>query len=155
MGRGVASVCLSFYIIHFHQRNCNSVKQNTSSQNSLSGFSSISQQLSLINTKTQHHNHHHGSPPPPASASWPPLYMAMPGAEERLARQTTKWAPRWERNINYFTSPAERTAQRIEPPIAKAIKKLDEKLPLEKMAKGMERGIQKSIARFQPPKSEP
>ncbi|KAL7944901.1 hypothetical protein V8C42DRAFT_324044 [Trichoderma barbatum] len=81
-----------------------------------------------------------------------PLYMAMPGAEEKLARQTTKWAPRWERNINYFTTPAERTAQRIEPPISKAMKKLDEKLPLEKMAKGMERGIQKSIARFQGPK---
>ncbi|KAL7821747.1 hypothetical protein V8C26DRAFT_426519 [Trichoderma gracile] len=81
-----------------------------------------------------------------------PLYMAMPGAEERMARQTTKWAPRWERNINYFTSPAERTAQRIEPPIAKAVKKLDERLPLERMAKGMERGIQKSIARFSGPK---
>ncbi|KAL7786041.1 hypothetical protein V8C43DRAFT_147633 [Trichoderma afarasin] len=45
-----------------------------------------------------------------------PLYMAMPGAEERLQRQTNKWAPRWERNINYFSSPAERTAQRIDRP---------------------------------------
>lgn len=77
-----------------------------------------------------------------------PLYMAMPGAEEKIAKQTTKWAPRWERNITYFTNPAERTAQRIEPPISRVVKKLDEKLPLERMAKGMERGIRKSIDRF-------
>ena len=81
-----------------------------------------------------------------------PLYMIMPGAEEQLAHQTTKWAPRWERNISYFTSPAERTVQRIEPPVSRAVQKLDDKLPLEKMAKGMDRSIRNSIARFQGPK---
>ncbi|KAK5992969.1 hypothetical protein PT974_06394 [Cladobotryum mycophilum] len=74
----------------------------------------------------------------------------MPGAEETLARQTTKWAPRWERNISYFIPRAERTIQRIEPPIARAVQKIDDKLPLERMAKGMERRIQNGIARFGP-----
>ncbi|KOS23315.1 hypothetical protein ESCO_006633 [Escovopsis weberi] len=81
-----------------------------------------------------------------------PLYLMMPGAEERMARQTAKWAPRWERNIGYFTPRAERTIQRIEPPVARAVQKIPEKLPLEKMAKGMERRIQKGIDRFGPKK---
>lgn len=28
-------------------------------------------------------------------AAFAPLYMMMPGATERLASQTTRWAPRW------------------------------------------------------------
>lgn len=82
-----------------------------------------------------------------------PLYLVMPGAEEQLARQTTKWAPRWERNINYFIPRAERTIQRIEPPVARAVQRLEERLPLEKMAKGVDRGIRNSIERFTPKSS--
>ncbi|KAF4120120.1 hypothetical protein GMORB2_3247 [Geosmithia morbida] len=77
-----------------------------------------------------------------------PLYLLMPGAEERLADQTTKWAPRWERNINFFTPPVERSVQRIEPPISRAVQRIDGRLPLEKMAKSVDSGIRSSIARF-------
>ncbi|KAH6976932.1 hypothetical protein BGZ61DRAFT_448488 [Ilyonectria robusta] len=79
-----------------------------------------------------------------------PLYMFMPGAEERLSNQTNKWAPRWERNINYFTSPVERGVQRIEPPVAKMVQRIDERLPLEKMAKSMEKGIRSGITKMTP-----
>lgn len=79
-----------------------------------------------------------------------PLYLIMPGAEERLAAQTTKWAPRWERNISYFTPPVSRTIQRIEPPVSRAVQRVEERLPLEKMAKGMEKTIRSSIERFGP-----
>ncbi|OAA52093.1 hypothetical protein NOR_00686 [Metarhizium rileyi] len=81
-----------------------------------------------------------------------PLYLVMPGAEERLARQTAKWAPRWERNITYFTPPVERAVQRIEPPVSRAIQRVDNRLPLEKMAKKVDSSIRGGISRFNRPK---
>lgn len=80
-----------------------------------------------------------------------PLYMFMPGAEEKLHNQTAKWAPSWERNINFFTPPVERGVQKIEPPIHRAVQRMEERLPLEKMAKSVEGGIRKSIDRFNGP----
>lgn len=77
-----------------------------------------------------------------------PLYLIMPGADEQLAHQTTKWAPRWERNINFFTPPVERGVQTIEPPVSRAVQRIDQRLPLEKMAKGLDKGIRGSISRF-------
>ena len=79
-----------------------------------------------------------------------PLYLVMPGAEERLARQTTKWAPRWERNITYFAPPVERTVQRMEPPFSRAVQRVESRLPLEKMAKRVDSGIRSGIDRFGP-----
>lgn len=79
-----------------------------------------------------------------------PLYLVMPGAEERLAHQTAKWAPRWERNISYFTPPVERAVQRMEPPISRAIQRVDNRLPLEKMAKKVDSSIRSGISRFGP-----
>lgn len=79
-----------------------------------------------------------------------PLYMVMPGADQKLANQTTKWAPRWERNISYFAPPAEKGMKRIEPPVARMVQSIDERLPLERMAKGMEKSIKGGIARFGP-----
>ncbi|KAK2608527.1 hypothetical protein QQS21_002873 [Conoideocrella luteorostrata] len=81
-----------------------------------------------------------------------PLYLVMPGAEERLARQTAKWAPRWERNITYFTPPVERAVQRMEPPISRAVQRMDDRLPLEKMAKKVDSSIRNGISRFGGPK---
>ncbi|KFH46303.1 hypothetical protein ACRE_028600 [Hapsidospora chrysogenum ATCC 11550] len=81
-----------------------------------------------------------------------PLYMIMPGAEERMANQTTKWAPRWERNISFFTPPFERGVQRIEPPVARAVQNIDSRLPLERMAKGVHTRIGNSISRFGGPR---
>lgn len=77
-----------------------------------------------------------------------PLYLVMPGAEERLSTQTNKWAPRWERNLSYFTPPMEKGVQRLEPPVARMVQRAEERLPLEKMAKSMDKGIKNSIARF-------
>merc|ERR1739848_954694 len=102
--------------------------------------------------KTPSRHHHHAYPrpqapqrqalrsPPHRSAGvgvLTPLYMIMPGAEERLSTQTTKWAPRWEKNISYFTPGVEKGVQRVEPPISRAVQRMDERLPLERMAKSV------------------
>ncbi|GAP83890.2 putative 4-coumarate:coenzyme a ligase [Rosellinia necatrix] len=81
-------------------------------------------------------------------ASLAPLYMMLPGAEERLAAQTARWAPRWERSISRFAAPAERLAQRAEPRIARTVQKIDNKLPLEKMAQNVDRRIKNGIDRM-------
>lgn len=79
-----------------------------------------------------------------------PLYMVMPGANEKLEKHTTSWAPRWEKNINYFTPPVERGVQRLEPPVSRMVQRVDERLPLEKMAKKVDKGIRDGMARFGP-----
>ncbi|CAG9946428.1 unnamed protein product [Clonostachys rosea f. rosea IK726] len=77
-----------------------------------------------------------------------PFWFLMPGTEDRLSKQTNKWAPRWERNVSYLAPPMERGVQRIEPPIARAAQRIPERLHLEQMAKSVDRGIRKSIDRF-------
>ncbi|KAI1054092.1 hypothetical protein LB506_010193 [Fusarium annulatum] len=77
-----------------------------------------------------------------------PLYLVMPGAEERLSNQTNKWAPRWERNVSYFIPPMEKGVQRIEPPVSRIVQRVEDRLPLEKMAKSVDKGIRSGIARF-------
>ena len=79
-------------------------------------------------------------------SAFAPFYMMLPGAEERLARQTVHWAPRWERNITFFKSPVERSMARITPPVAKTVQNLDRRLPLEKVAKKSENRIKKNFA---------
>ena len=80
-----------------------------------------------------------------------PLYLMMPGADDKLANQTAKWAPRWERQTEIWAPRWEKNIQRVEPPVSAAVQRLDERLPLEKMAKGVDAGIRKGIARFNPP----
>ncbi|KAI9152008.1 hypothetical protein HJFPF1_09227 [Paramyrothecium foliicola] len=82
-----------------------------------------------------------------------PIYLIMPGADDRLEKQTTKWAGRWDNGINYFTPPVERGVQRIEPPVSRTVQRLEDRLPLERMAKGCERTIQNTIDRFTPKSS--
>lgn len=77
-----------------------------------------------------------------------PLYLLIPGASERLAMQTTRWAPRWERNINYFVSPAQRAAVRAEPPIARTVRRIEHRLPLERAAKATERRLRREFERW-------
>lgn len=74
--------------------------------------------------------------------------MMLPGAEERLASQTARWAPRWERNISHFVAPAERMAQRAEPRVSRTVKRIDDRLPLERMAQNVDRRIKKGIDRM-------
>ncbi|KAI0438427.1 hypothetical protein F4803DRAFT_534983 [Xylaria telfairii] len=81
-------------------------------------------------------------------ASFAPFYMMLPGAEERLASQTARWAPRWERSISRVAAPAARFAQRAEPRVSRTVKKIDNKLPLEKMAQNVDRRIKKGIDRM-------
>ncbi|KAI1659295.1 hypothetical protein F4813DRAFT_388004 [Daldinia decipiens] len=78
-------------------------------------------------------------------ASFAPFYFMLPGAEERLASQTARWAPRWERNISYFASPAQRIAQRVEPRVERTVKRIDNRLPLERVAKNVDRRIKYGI----------
>jgi hypothetical protein len=77
-----------------------------------------------------------------------PFYLMAPSANERLTKQTTKWAPRWERNITFFRTPAERSINRIKPPVEKAVQRLEQRLPLEKVAKRVDRGIKKNLDRL-------
>jgi hypothetical protein len=81
-------------------------------------------------------------------AGFAPFYMMFPGAEERMAAQTARWAPRWERNISRFAGPAERIAQRAEPRVSRTVKKIDDKLPLEKMAQNVDGRIKRGIDRM-------
>ncbi|KAI1745272.1 hypothetical protein F4680DRAFT_401622 [Xylaria scruposa] len=81
-------------------------------------------------------------------ASFAPFYMMLPGAEERIASQTARWAPRWERSISRFAAPAERFAQRAEPRVARTVKRIDNRLPLEKMAQNVDRRIKKGVDRM-------
>ncbi|KAK5635068.1 hypothetical protein RRF57_010780 [Xylaria bambusicola] len=81
-------------------------------------------------------------------ASFAPFYMMLPGAEERIASQTARWAPRWERNISRVAAPAERFAQRAEPRIARTVRKIESRVPLEKMAQNVDRRIKRGIDRM-------
>ncbi|KAI1439069.1 hypothetical protein GGR50DRAFT_637287 [Xylaria sp. CBS 124048] len=81
-------------------------------------------------------------------AGFAPFNMMIPGAKERMASQTARWAPRWERSITRVANPAERIAQRVEPPAARTVKTVSESLRLEKMALGVDRRIRGSINRF-------
>jgi len=74
-----------------------------------------------------------------------PIYFMLPGAEERLAIQTARWAPRWERNITFFVPPVERGIKKIEPPVSRAVRNIEGRLPLEKFAKGVETRIRNGI----------
>ena len=77
-----------------------------------------------------------------------PFYFMLPGAEERLAHQTAIWAPRWERNISHFASPAQRIAQRVEPPVRRTTQRLDDKLPLERAARSLDRRFRYGFEKF-------
>lgn len=83
-------------------------------------------------------------------AGFAPLYMMLPGAEARMANQTQKWAPRWEKNISYFAPPARSVAQRVEPRVEKTVKRIDNRLPLERVAMNVDRRIKHNMDRFQP-----
>ncbi|KAI0975021.1 hypothetical protein F4678DRAFT_359728 [Xylaria arbuscula] len=77
-----------------------------------------------------------------------PFYMMLPGAEERIASQTARWAPRWERNISRVAAPAERLALRAEPRVARTVKRIESRVPLEKMAQNVDRRIKRGIDRM-------
>jgi hypothetical protein len=77
-----------------------------------------------------------------------PFYLMAPGAEERLSKQTTKWAPRWERNITMFRNPVEKGIQRVSPPIERTVHRIEHRLPLEQAAKRTDKSIKKNLDRM-------
>ena len=79
-----------------------------------------------------------------------PFYLMTPGGNERMHRQTDKWAPRWERNITFFKSPVERGIQRVTPPVARTVQRVEHRLPMDKIAQKTDRGIKKGIDRMTP-----
>jgi hypothetical protein len=81
------------------------------------------------------------------ATAFAPFYMMMPGAEERLAAQTARWAPRWERNITFFKNPVERGVQRISPPVERTVKRIERRVPMERVATSAHRRIQNGVAR--------
>jgi hypothetical protein len=83
-----------------------------------------------------------------SAAGFAPFYLMAPGAEERLSKQTTKWAPRWERNITMVRNPVERGIQRITPPVERTVHRIEQRLPLEKAAKRADKGIKKNLDRM-------
>lgn len=52
-----------------------------------------------------------------------------------------------ERNINYFVAPIERGTQRVALPVERTVKRIDDRLPLERMALGADRRIKSGIDR--------
>ncbi|KAH9896214.1 hypothetical protein F4778DRAFT_259265 [Xylariomycetidae sp. FL2044] len=76
-----------------------------------------------------------------------PFYFMMPGAEERLASNTAKWAPRWERNISYFAPPAQNLTERVHPHLGRTVNNLHGKLPLERAAVSVDGRIKRGIDR--------
>jgi len=77
-----------------------------------------------------------------------PFFYFIPGAEERLATQTARWAPRWERNISFITPSVQRSIKRVEPPVSRTVRKIENRLPLERVAVGVDSGIRRGIRRF-------
>jgi len=76
-----------------------------------------------------------------------PFLCFIPGAEERIAMQTARWAPRWERNISFITPTFQRGIRRVEPPLSKTVRKIENRLPLEKVARRVDTGIRRGLVK--------
>ncbi|KAK4125399.1 hypothetical protein N657DRAFT_678532 [Parathielavia appendiculata] len=83
-----------------------------------------------------------------SAAGFAPFYLMAPGADERLSKQTNKWAPRWERNITRVVNPVERGIQRVAPPVERTVQKWEQRLRLEKAAKRVDKGIKRNLDRM-------
>lgn len=79
-----------------------------------------------------------------------PFYFIYPGSDQRLADQTAKWAPRWEKNIHYVCPTTQRAIKRVEPRLANTVRAVEHRLPLERMAKSMERHLRPPFERIHP-----
>ena len=77
-----------------------------------------------------------------------PLYLMTPRGNDQMHRQTDKWAPRWERNISMFKSPMERSIQKVTPPVARTVQRVENRLPMDKIAQKTDRGIKKGLDRM-------
>ncbi|EFX04509.1 hypothetical protein CMQ_1437 [Grosmannia clavigera kw1407] len=83
-----------------------------------------------------------------------PVYLLFaPKGDEQMARQTTRWAPRWEHvTTNYLTPPVENTVRNhISPPIERTMKRFDRVANphMARAAQNLDRRIRAGIARVQ------
>ncbi len=56
------------------------------------------------------------------TASAAPLLFFLPGAEERIAAQSAKWGPRWNRAFSHLTPRMERGVARVEPRVQRGVR---------------------------------
>jgi hypothetical protein len=59
------------------------------------------------------------------TASASPLLFFIPGFEERLAHQASKWGPRWNRGFSHLTPRIERGAMKVDPKMQKGVKMVE------------------------------
>lgn len=83
----------------------------------------------------------------------PVYFMFAPGVDEKMARQTARWAPRWEHiATNYLTPSVQNTVQnRISPPVERTMKYVDRVASphMARAARNIDRRIRAGIARVQ------
>jgi hypothetical protein len=59
------------------------------------------------------------------TASASPLLFFVPGFEERLAAQASKWGPRWNRGFSHIAPRVERTANKFEPKLERGVQRVE------------------------------
>ncbi|CAK7217663.1 hypothetical protein SBRCBS47491_003237 [Sporothrix bragantina] len=83
-----------------------------------------------------------------------PIYMMLaPGAEETMARHTTRWAPRWEHVAQrYISPPMQNTVRKhVTPPVERSMAHVDRIAGphMSRAAQNADRRIRNGIQRFQ------
>lgn len=78
-----------------------------------------------------------------------PLAFLLPGGQERLAAQTARWAPRWERSVSRLARPVERGVQKVSPRLGRAVQRVESRLPLERAARGVDGRIRRGLAKME------
>lgn len=83
-----------------------------------------------------------------------PIYMMLaPGAEETMARHTTRWAPRWEHVAQRYISPPMQHAVRthVTPPVERTMQRMDKATNhhMARAAQNVDRRIRNGIQRVQ------
>lgn len=75
--------------------------------------------------------------------------LAGPPAQERLATQTARWAPRWERSISRVAPHVERNAVWVGARVERAVKGTEHiwRPRVERVAKGLEGSIRSGVDR--------
>jgi hypothetical protein len=76
-----------------------------------------------------------------------PLYMLLPGATERLATRTSRWAPRWEKNISYFIPSFKWGINKMTPPVERTVSRFERRVQprLERAVQGMSRRLERKF----------
>lgn len=87
-------------------------------------------------------------------AAFAPIYMMLaPGAEETMARHTTRWAPRWEHVAQRYITPPVQHAVRthVAPPVERTVQRVDRitNPHMARAAQHVDRRIRNGLQRVQ------